>query len=245
MLNKYKILKTDFSANTYVNFAINLDNKPIDYYSNLNNFIQEKAEENVNPIDDFEKYIFNFNTPLKIKLLFYDKNNDNFNFNTTYNTSTTIIQDDYAKRKNSILKSFIRINFYENFDERSNKLLFFEDFMIKDLGFVQTTEFFLDKIYWYKNDPVFKTNANRIIYFNINFFNAKTGKIHRFLNLPLNKNNGITDIEYINNINWRYTPLLLLNPLNNNNINRVITSNQNPNDGSLINNNITLKELNL
>jgi hypothetical protein len=245
MLNKYKILKTSLSADTSITIPLELDNKPIDYYSNLNDFIQNKVEKNVNPIEDFEKYIFKLKTPLKIKFLFYDKVNDSYPFNTTYNSSTTITQNDFEKRKNGLFKSFIRINFYESFDERNSKLLFFEDFMVKDLGFNQITEFFLEKIYWYKTDPLFKTNVNRIIYFNLNFFNAKTGKIHRFLNLPLNKVNGISDVEYRNNINWRYTPLILLNPNNNNNENIVITNNQNQNEGSLINNVIILKELNL
>ena len=76
----------------------------------------------------------------------------------------------------------------------------------------QTTSFPFRRVFWKKSDPKFTKEDTFVeLYFDVTFFNAKTGLRTRFLNNNVN-DNPPTLTTYNANPSWRFAKIKLLNP---------------------------------
>jgi len=238
MLIKYKIQNT-FQSVTGQTFTVSggtvdglyksitlpfgLDFYPVDYGEDVQDIVKEERRKAINPTFDAETTKYKFrdeNNPLVNNgkgLLF------KFRFwNTTSSTYTTSYSAadfnslDINKRRNGFKKSFFRLYFYDTNSGDTNNLIFTEDL---DVG--ETTEPIipLNRLYWLRNDEYFKeNNNNRVVYMDARFFNAKTGKVSRFINPPISITSPLTIAQYssISNRDWRTSAIELVNPKLNN-----------------------------
>jgi len=204
-----------------VTIPINLKLEPTDYSDDINDFVQREKKKSINPIIDVEKvkYIPQNYTPVKITFRFYDKPSNSF---TTYGGYQSAGLE-YIKtiNKNSFSRSFFRLYFYDSNDTNTQNLLLTED--INTLEYINTTGaiapiFELKRIFWLKNDTLFTGNTinSRRVYVDARFFNAKTGRVHRFINTPLTVVTPITINDLANNQGWKSSKMLILNPKSNN-----------------------------
>ena len=193
---------------------------PVDYGDDVNDIVVQEREKAINPTFDAEtiKYTFNIlnannGEGLLISFKFWDET-----------TSTAIVDYkpagfdtlDITKNKNGFKKSFFRLSFYDSNSGDTNNLIFTEDI---DIDWTDKPVFTLNNLYWLRNDTFFvENNTNRVFYMDAKFFNAKTGKIHRFINpppsvvLPID----ITTYSNTNNRGWRTCEFQFINPKNNN-----------------------------
>jgi hypothetical protein len=75
----------------------------------------------------------------------------------------------------------------------------------------------LDKIFLNRSDEVFKTtNNNKTFYIIGRFFNALNGRVYDFINTPISQTTPITISSYSQNNTWWSSPILVINPKNNN-----------------------------
>jgi hypothetical protein len=211
---------TIFQQNNYKTINIPIETKfnVVDYSEDLNNFVEDEKQRLINPIIDGErvKYVSEFYPSITLKFRFYDKDNDVFdtpNLDGGYGLAGFLPEE--INIKNNFKKSFFRLYFYESNDIRNQNLLLSEDI---DLFNNYIPEFSLDRIFWLKNDQIFMNSltGNRRVYMEARFFNAKTGRVHRFINLPLSVNTPITISNLATQPSWKHADLLILNPNNNN-----------------------------
>ena len=83
---------------------------------------------------------------------------------------------------------------------------------------------------------------NRIVYMDARFFNAKTGEVVRFINLPNNIQIPIQISALSSNNQWRSSKINILNPKNNNGLYNFKVV---PNVGANTNSTITLTQYTL
>jgi hypothetical protein len=205
-----------------LNIPINLEFLPVDYGDDVQDIVLAEREKAINPIFDAEttKYTFNDITAnsgkgLIINFKFWDISANTYS--TTYGYEPTGITElDIRKKRNAFKKSYFRLYFFDTNSGETNNLIFTEDLNIED-----TTKAIIpfNRLYWLRNDEYFiKNNNNRIIYMEARFFNAKTGKVHRFLNTTSTVPTSITQYKDINNRHWRSSAIILKNPKLNNGI---------------------------
>ena len=116
--------------------------------------------------------------------------------------------------KNNFNKSFFRLYFYDSIDVTTQNLLLTEDINIS--GSVEP-KFDFNRLFWLKNDDLFidSNNSERIVYMTANFFNAKNGKVYRFINPPTTQSQPL-DINVLNqNPEWLSVPVKIINPKTN------------------------------
>jgi hypothetical protein len=191
----------------------------VDYSDDLQNFIKKEQEKSLNDIIDGEriKYISEtFPNTVKIKFRFYDKDNELFddtNLNGGYNLAG--FTNDEINKKNNFKKSYFRLYFFDSNDTKTQNLLTTEDI---DVYGSLKPDFIFNRIYWLKNDELFlDTLDDRLVFMEARFFNAKTGRVHRFMNTPNVITAPISISSFSNNLEWKSSQLLILNPKNNNN----------------------------
>lgn len=252
MINRYKItlpysefgstgstsltLSAQTQPSKYVTIPINLSfNSTLGLGESIDNLVSEEEQKSINPTYDGEK----------VRYKSYDINGYDLNFRF-YNDNSGTFVDDYSAagfslpndlRKNGFRKSYFRLYFYDVNEPQNRNLLFYED-----INITKSTDpnFSLKKIYWLRNDKLFNTTLqNRSVYMVARFFNAKTGKIHDFINLPQNMTTPITITQFSNNPDWWSSPIEMLNPRNNNGGYNFTTA---PSVGSNTSNSITLTE---
>lgn len=207
----------------YKNITIpfNVQIQPTDYSDDIEEFVQVEKKKSINPIIDIEKvkYVPQNYTPVRINFRFYNKTSNSFSTYGGYLSAG--LEDITTINKNSFSRSFFRLYFYDSNDTNTQNLLLTED--INTLEYVYTTGaiapiFELNRIFWLNNDTLFKDNSvnSRRVYVEARFFNAKTGRVHRFINTPLSVVTPITISDLANNQAWKSVKMLIFNPKTNN-----------------------------
>ena len=185
---------------------------PVDYTNDIDKFVQSETKKSINPYFDAETIKYNFkNNDLKLIFNFWDGQTLTPNYEAAGFSNTEV-----TRRRNSFKNSFFRLYFYDVASAQTNNLLFIEDL---NIGETKTPTIPFNSIYWLRNDEFFiKTVSNKKIYMTARFFNAKTGKIKNFVNIPNNVNVPISILDYNDPINkeWRNFAFEIINPKNNN-----------------------------
>lgn len=234
---------TIYPENNYKNINIPIEVKfnVVDYGDDIDSFIRNEKEKAINSIEDGEriKYVSQIYPAFKLKFRFFNKtigNFDNASVSNGYSLAGFLPQE--INSKNNFKKSYFRLYFYDSNDTRTQNLLLTEDI---NLYGTDKPEFNLDRIFWLKKDPVFIENItnNRVVYMSAKFFNAKTGRVHRFINLPLSINLPINVSTLAIQPNWRHAEITIINPNNNNGKHQFSINNG---IGASTNNTITMTE---
>lgn len=203
---------------------LNLNFYPIEYGSGVQEIVESERKKAINPVFDAETTKYKFrddNNPLInsgkgliIKFRFW--NSTASTYSTSY--SAADFNDlDVNKKRNGFKKSFFRLYFYDTNSGETSNLIFTED-----LNVGETTQPIIpfNRLYWLRNDEYFKeNNTNRVIYMDAKFFNAKTGKVSKFVNIPLSFTNSLMTINQyssVSNRDWRTSAIEIVNPKLNN-----------------------------
>jgi len=199
-----------------ITIPISLNLEPTDYSDDINDFVQREKTKSINPIIDGEKVKYltpNFE-PIKIRFRFYYKslgNNAFFAEPETYGYEPAGFLPSEINVKNGFKKSYFRLYFYDSNDTKKQNLLLTEDISI--YGSVKPI-FNFNKLYWLKNDPLFTgtTFSARKVYVEARFFNAKTGRVHRFINMDETVTTPPSVSTLASKPFWRSSKVLILNP---------------------------------
>ena len=156
---------------------------PIDYGEDVQDIVLTERKKAINPTFDAEtvKYLFpnttaNNGNGLLIQFRFWDATASTYT--TSYNAAD-FTNLEINKNRNPFKKSFFRLYFYDSNSGDTNNLIFTEDLNVFD---TTTAVFPFNRLYWLRNDKDFIGTNNKNVYMNASFFNAKTGKIKRFIN---------------------------------------------------------------
>lgn len=215
------------SANTlnflYKNITLPITNTffPVDYGEDVQDIVLAERKKATNPAFDAEtiKYLYsNSGSDLYLKFRFWNTTASTYGINYE---NADIPTFDILKNKNGFKKSFFRLYFYDSSSGETNNLIFTEDL---DVDYTTKPEIKFNRLYWLRNDDYFiKNNKNRTVYMEARFFNAKTGIVKKFINIPtsfVNSGSGapIDIATYSNpsNHGWRYSPIEIKNPKLNN-----------------------------
>jgi hypothetical protein len=196
---------------------------PIDYGDDLQDIVLEERKKAINSEFDAEtiKYTYLNNTAnngngLLIQFRFWNTTSSTY---TTSYTTADFTDIEIKKNRNPFKKSFFRLYFYDSNSGDTNNLIFTEDINVFD---TTTAILPFNRLYWLRNDKDFiSSNNNKTVYMNASFFNAKTGKITRFINPSPSGNppNGPLNIlQYSDPVNrdWRTSAITIVNPKINN-----------------------------
>lgn len=205
---------------------ISTDFFPVDYSEDIQDIVVAERIKAINKPFDTEtvKYTYpnttvNSGNGMLIQFRFWNITSSTY---TTSYTAADFNDTDVSKNRNAFKRSFFRLYFYDTNSGDTNNLIFTED-----INVYNTTNAVLpfNRLYWLRNDPYFiETNNNKTVYMDASFFNAKTGKVIRFINSvnptsPPTPPAGPLDIlQYSNpnNRDWRTSAITILNPKNNN-----------------------------
>jgi len=121
--------------------------------------------------------------------------------------------DEVNENRNNFKNSFFRIDFYDSSNQREQNFLFSEFLNIN----TNTPTFPFNRIFYIKEDPKFvKENTFVELFFEVLFFNSKTGTVTNLINIPRAPNNppnaAITLDVYNANPSWRFAKIKVLNP---------------------------------
>ncbi len=196
-----------------ITIPINTHFNVVDYSEDISGFVDRETKKSINKIFDGEKIKYRSEkyNGIKVKFRFYDKDTNTYDSTSLTNGYISAgFEEDEINIKNNFKKSFFRLYFFDSNDSRSQNLLLTEDIDTFDS---LKPEFILDRIFWFKNDELFlETTDNRSVYMEARFFNAKTGRVNRFINPPTT----ITIPPKINilsiNPSWRSSEITILNP---------------------------------
>ena len=184
-----------------ITIPINSSGMDTDNSDTLNKYIKKEAKKLFNPIKDGERVKYKSESSTEIR--FYSYNS------TDFYTSVGFQPSDFTT--NNFTKSFCRLYFYDSNDVKTQNLLLTEDINIS--GSVESI-FDFNRLFWLKSDDLFidVNNSERIVYMTANFFNAKNGKVYRFINPPTTQSQPL-DINVINqNPEWLSVPVKIINP---------------------------------
>lgn len=187
-----------------ITIPINSSGMDTDNSDTLNKYIKKEAKKLFNPIKDGERVKYKSESSTEIR--FYSYNS------TDFYTSVGFQPSDFTK--NNFKKSFFRLYFYDSNDVKTQNLLLTEDINIS--GSVESI-FDFNRLFWLKSDDLFidVNNSERIVYMTANFFNAKNGKVYRFINPPTTQSQPL-DINVLNqNPEWLSVPVKIINPKTN------------------------------
>ena len=222
-----------------ITIPIKIEFQPMDNSELISEWVKEQKLKAINSVIDSEKTNYKFEE--------FSGATINFRFlnSGVYGGSYAdagFEQDELTL--NRFTKSYFRLYFYDGNDENAN-LMMTEDFLLETPQFAtDTIQFKLDKIIWERLDSVMVNSYNnRDLYVEARFFNAKTGKIIRFLTIPTSYTTPITINQYrnVSNLDWRYSKITMVNP-NNSNGDYFFRLNIN---GGTTKNNITFSQLDL
>jgi len=216
--------------NKYKSIIIPIDTKffPVDSSEDLQSIVINERRKVINPTFDAEttKYKFmddndptvNSGNGLLIQFKFWNTTSSTYTTDYIANDFTAL---DINKKRNGFKKSFFRLYFYDTNSGDTSNLIFTEDLSVNT-----TTQPIIkfNRLYWLRNDNYFvDNNNNRMIYMDARFFNAKTGKVTRFINsnvigAPNYITSPLTITQYSNQTNrdWRTSAIELINPKLNN-----------------------------
>ena len=222
MLIKYQI-RNDFmtsSAQTFtvsggtitgayksIVLPIEMNFFPVDYGEDVSNTVLQERKKAINPYFDAETTKYTTEDELKINFKFWNGQS----WDSSY-IAAGFSNEEIILRKNGFKKSFFRLYFYDSNSGETSNLIFTEDL---DVGETREPIISFNELYWLRNDKFFiKNNEDRTVYMEARFFNAKTGKILKLINLPTSINGPISIIDYSdpNNRIWRTFPIIIKNP---------------------------------
>lgn len=202
----------DLKTDIYIPVNIPMEFTTVGLGETITNLVNIETEKRITPFIDGEQIAYKFTET--------DGCTINFRF---YNKITGSFEQDYAAvgfdtttglTKSSFLRSFFRLYFYDNNELENRNLLFFEELDINST--VQPT-LKLKRFYFFRNYKDFlETNSNKKVYVIGRFFNAATGKVHDFINTPLNYTTPINITQFSQNPSWWSSPFTIINPKNNN-----------------------------
>ena len=189
-----------------ITIPINSSGMDTDNSDTLNKYIKKEAKKLFNPIKDGERVKYKSESPTKITFIFQGTGG--------IYQRVGFQPSDYTK--NNFKKSFFRLYFYDSNDVKTQNLLLTEDINISGSG-GNGPEFDFNRLFWLKSDDLFidVNNSERIVYMTANFFNAKNGKVYRFINPPTTQSQPL-DINVLNqNPEWLSVPVKIINPKTN------------------------------
>lgn len=233
MLIKYKI-SNNFSTSTAqtviqsgttvlskaIVLPISTDFYPVDYGEDVQDIVVAERQKAIGEPFDAEtvKYLYpnttaNNGNGLVIQFQFWNTTSNTY---TTSYTAADFTNIDVSRNRNPFKRSFFRLYFYDSNSGDTNNLIFTED-----LSVYNTTSAIIpfNRLYWLRNDKNFtETNNNKTVYMNASFFNAKNGKITRFINKPNFVTGPMNIVQYSdpNNRDWRTSAITIINPKNSN-----------------------------
>ena len=187
-----------------ITIPINSSGMDTDNSDTLNKYIKKEAKKLFNPIKDGERVKYKSESPTEIR----------FSSDTSMDFYTSVGFQPSDFTKNNFKKSFFRLYFYDSNDVKTQNLLLTEDINIS--GSVESI-FDFNRLFWLKSDDLFidVNNSERIVYMTANFFNAKNGKVYRFINPPTTQSQPL-DINVLNqNPEWLSVPVKIINPKTN------------------------------
>jgi hypothetical protein len=197
----------------YITIPINLSFKPTGVGEAVDSMVKEEELKSINPTYDGEKIKYKSynNGGYTVNFRFYNENSNSFV--SDYSAAGFVFPEDLTK--NNFNRSYFRLYFYDVNEPQNRNLLFFEEI---DAYGTQQPIVDLKKIYWLRMDELFKTSLqNRTVYVIARFFNAKTGKIHDFINLPISTTTPIDIQQFSGNPDWWSSPIEIINPKKYNN----------------------------
>lgn len=181
-----------------------------DGYSDIINelFIEEK-DQSVNAVIDTETIKFTsakFGTEEpsqpNINFSFYNATADTFSYSYE---NAGFLPEEIENKRNNFKNSFFRIDFYDSDNIREQNFLFSEFLNVKE----PETSFPFNRIFYKKESSKFKEGDFVELYFEVLFFNAKTGTVKNMVNkLP----STINLVQYNANPSQRFAKIKLLNP---------------------------------
>lgn len=197
-----------------ITIPINVKFEVVDYSDDIDLFVEKEKKKSINPIIDGEKikYISENFDSITVNFRFYNKDTGLYE-SPNYLTAGFLPEE--IGIKNNFKKSFFRLYFYDSNNNKTQNLLLTEDISTYAS---EAPSFKLNRIYWLKEDALFNgpTNVNRTTYLEARFFNAKTGRVHRFFNIPTSFTTPITVSDLANNQSWKTSQVRILNPKINN-----------------------------
>jgi hypothetical protein len=227
-LNDRKGLLPQVSSGNTINTRLNYKNivipintsfETVDYGDDINNFIKEEEKKSINRIVDYERvrYVSIPYPNIDLKFRFYNKDTSQYDDNNlTGGYNLAGFNEEEINKKNNFKKSFFRLYFFDSNDTMSQNLLQTEEI---DVFQSKKPEFKFGRIFWLKEDEVFfNSNDNRIVYMEARFFNAKTGRVHRFMNPPNTILNPVSITNLKDNQEWKTSQVLIYNPKNTNGV---------------------------
>lgn len=196
LIQKYKA-KRDFK-NKHITIPIYSSINNLESSNRFNDFIQEETNKNINKIVDYDTYIFTNNNSILFILSDLIPEEDRLSY-------WDYIEEDVISSTGR--KSFILLEFYDNY-KISNRSLLFREY-INGINYNLEYQFNSDELSL--NIP--NNITSNLLYLKCSFFNAKTGKFIQlsptsniikesdiFMNVELKLTNKKYNIKY-NNIN--------------------------------------------
>jgi hypothetical protein len=187
--------------------------KDTGYSDLISELFTVEKNKNVNTVIDNEKIKFYASkyteeTKTNITFLFYFYNQDNNSFNNNF-LNAGFTDEEVTEFRNNFRNSFFRIDFYDSDNIREQNFLFSEFLNVESNTI--TSNFTFDRIFYKKEDPKFTKDDTFVdLYFEILFFDAKTGVVKNLINTP---NSGTLSLQQFNaNPSWRFAKVKLLNP---------------------------------
>lgn len=201
----------------HITLPVLLNFEPTDYSDLIDKWVFDETQRVIGKIKDGETIKYVNTNNLEIEFRFLDTTTNQYQSTVDY-TPVGFTTDEF--NTNGFTKSYYRLYFYDSSSGETNNLLFTEDIGTKQDLKINTTpipKFPLKRLYWYQDDEqMFNNFTDRTVYMEAKFFNAKTGKIHKFINVPTTNTTQISINDYSNpsNREWRYSPIRLINPNN-------------------------------
>lgn len=202
---------TTVSSNNYkhITLPIQVEFNPTDYSDLIDNWSYMETRKAINKIENGETIKYTNYPGITINFRFMDKTTNTYS--NTF-TSAGFTSDEIRFKRNNFKKSFFRLYFYDSNSGGTQNLLFTEDLGV---NLVDVPQLPLDRIYWLRDDDFFfNVIQDRVVYMEARFFNAKTGVVSRFMNLPTSITSQINVTTYsdVNNHDWRTSPIRIKNP---------------------------------
>jgi len=167
--------------------------QPIDYLGyeeSLDNFINETTNNNINDVDDSEKFKFKYldsnkNNKINIYFKYYSGNTYDYNYKFI-----GFVEDDINFNKTSFKNSFYVIDVFDNYNTQiqnkvtSNYLTVLgnsinSNYIIDYTGNSKQLSYLYIPVNFIENVV---TGNTITLYVRLSFYNAKTGKLHLFYN---------------------------------------------------------------
>jgi hypothetical protein len=213
--SEYSLTESEKQPRKFINIPIQTDFKNNGYSDLINEISLKEKENNINTVIDRETIKYNLAeinsntlTNLNIKFNFYNQTTNTYG-NDWVEAGFT--NTEINEKRNSLTKSFFKMDFYDS-DDQNKKNYLFSEFL--NVGTNNSPNFSFNRIYWLKNDPRFiDGDSYRPLYFDVSFFNAKDGTIRKFINKEITTPaTSPTFSSYKNNKQWRFAEFRIVNP---------------------------------